>query len=36
MTSNEVAEDMFENAADNAEMMAENVEDAIEANTTGM
>ena len=32
MTSNDVAEEMMEAQADNAEMMAENVEDAIEAN----
>lgn len=31
-TSNEVAEDIFENVADNFEAAAENVEDAIEAN----
>ncbi|MHA3840028.1 hypothetical protein ACX0GZ_02230 [Sphingomonas aestuarii] len=32
MTSNEVASDMYENMADNAEAMAENDEDAIVAN----
>lgn len=32
MTSNDMAEEMLEAQADNAEMMAENVEDAIEAN----